>query len=102
MMVGEIGIPRREYLYELRYVDLILIQRGYVARYRNMWSATRWQTYLLMQAQVGTEGLRKAGITRASDLLAFPWEKESVALPSADEVADLLSEMAAINSGSEE
>lgn len=95
--MGEIGIPRREYLYELRYVDLILIQRGYAARYRNIWSATRWQTYLLMQSQVGTEGLRKAGITRASDLLQFPWERQPADLPSDDEVADLMAEMADIN-----
>lgn len=96
-MVGEIGIPRREYLYELTYCDMVLIQRGYAARYRNMWSATRWQTYLIMQSQVGTEGLRKAGINSASDLIQFPWELQKPSLPSDDEVADLLSEMADIN-----
>jgi hypothetical protein len=72
--VGEIGIPRREYLYELEYWEVVLIVRGYFRKSREMWSATRWQTYNLMC--VSMADLKKVGIYRPTDLIRFPWEKE--------------------------
>ena len=39
--VGEIGINRLEYLYDLTYCDLLMIERGYNRRHMNLWSATR-------------------------------------------------------------
>lgn len=79
--VGEIGTPRREYLYDLQYVDLLLIRRGYERRQRPLWSANRWQTYYLMNAQVGSDGMRKSGIHSPTDLIKFPWE-DAAAEPS--------------------
>jgi hypothetical protein len=96
MFVGEIGIPRKEFLYELTYCDIILIQKGYDARYRNMWTASRWQTFYLMSAFVGSDGMRKANITSPRDLLPFPWEKETTDI-SDKEIAELQAQMAAIN-----
>ncbi len=71
MFVGEIGIPRREFLYELSFWEARSIYRGYRNRYRDMWSAVRWHAYRIM----GTfADLRKAGIYGPSDLIKFPWD----------------------------
>lgn len=75
--MGEIGIDTDTYLHRLRYVDMILISRGYQRRSRHMWSATRWQTFHTMEAAIGTEALHKAGIRKPTDLLSFPWERKT-------------------------
>lgn len=76
LFVGEIGYNRHEYLFELDYCDILLISRGYFRRTREMWSATRWQTFYLMS--VSMADLKKAGIYRPSDLIKFPWEKDEL------------------------
>ena len=73
--MGEIGTDRREYLYDLSYCDLLMIERGYERRHRHLWSATRWETYYLMMATCGTDALQKSGIHNPLDLLRFPWEQ---------------------------
>ena len=55
-----------------------MIQRGYERRHRQLWGATRWQTYNLMCAFAGSKALRDAGINSVKDLLPFPWEKDKV------------------------
>lgn len=88
--VGEIGIPRREFLYEMQYLDQIQIERGYDRRHRQTWGIARWQTYLLMS--VSMADLKKAGIYKPTDLLKFPWDKsdeEMGDLPDAKEIARL-------------
>lgn len=85
--MGEIGIARREYLYELSYWEILLIVRGYSRRNREMWSAVRWQTYNLMC--VSMADMKKAGILNPTDLLRFPWEKAEIGqgdMPSAAEI----------------
>lgn len=74
-----------------------MIERGYERRHRHLWSAIRWQTYNLMQAQAGSDALRKAGVNTITDLITFPWEKQHRDLPTDDEVASMLNEMNAIN-----
>ena len=54
--MGEIGIPRREFLYDI------------------VWSAVRWQTFNLMCAQVGGKELNKGGVYSPADLLPLPWD----------------------------
>lgn len=95
--VGEIGISRKEYLYELNYVDILLIERGYNRRISHQWSRTRWETYHLMIAQCGSENLRKSGIYSPKDLLTFPWEKEKSIPLTHDEIAEMQAEMDAYN-----
>lgn len=96
--MGEIGIPRREYLYELEYWEVVLIVRGYFRKSREMWSATRWQTYNLMAAQVGGKQLSENGINSVHDLLPLPWDNDNHSdLPTPDEVAAAVAEMEAIN-----
>ena len=98
MFVGEIGIQRREFLYEIKFWEARRILRGYNRRERGMWSATRWQTYYLMS--VSMADLKKAGINGPTDLIKFPWEKETADttdLPSDEEIAEMQAEMDAIN-----
>jgi len=94
--VGEIGLDRREYLFDIMYWELVLILRGYSHRHREEWSMTRWMTWNLMSAQVGKEGMQGAGLFKTTDLIKFPWEKQVPIVPK--EVQDeLKAEMAAIN-----
>jgi hypothetical protein len=74
-----------------------MIQRGYDRRHRQLWSATRWQTYRLMCAFAGSKALSDEGINSAKDLLSFPWDTDHSDLPTEDEVADIVAEMEAIN-----
>lgn len=88
--VGEIGISRREYLYELQYLDQIQIERGYDRRHRHIWGISRWQTYMLMS--VSMADLKKAGIYKPTDILKFPWDEsdeEAGNLPNDKEIARL-------------
>jgi len=43
--VGEIGRDRREYLYEMSYCDILLIQRGYRRRNVLQYQLQRLQAY---------------------------------------------------------
>ena len=56
LFVGEIGIPRREFLYEICFWEARRIFRGYRNRYRDMY-------------------LHKNGIFSPTDLIKFPWDK---------------------------
>ena len=73
--MGEIGIPRREYLYELTLCDLLMIERGYHRRSIDAWSTSRWSTYHIMAAFVGGDELRKQGLYSPKDLLPLPWDR---------------------------
>ena len=84
--MGEIGIPRREYLYDLASWEIMLIVRGYIRRSRDLWSATRWQTYNLMC--VSMADIKKAGIHSPTDLIRFPWEDGRAGNVSADDIPD--------------
>lgn len=66
-----------------------------------MWSALRWQTYCLMLAS-GAD-MRKAGISSPTDLLPFPWEKDSddERLPDQEEIERLQRLMAEENAAAE-
>jgi len=105
--VGEIGYNRREYLYELTHCDLLLIERGYERRHTHMWSASRWETYHIMAATIGTDGLKAAGINSPSDLLPIPGDRtadndDAAGLPSAEDVKRMRREMMEENAAAEE
>lgn len=95
--MGEIRISRREYLYELRYWEILLIVRGYARRNREMWSAIRWQTFSLMCVSAD---LKKAGIYSPTDLIRFPWDKtdlDGAGGLSPDDIAELQRQMKEYN-----
>lgn len=87
MLVGEIGIDRNCFLKELRWWEVRSIIRGYNRRQREMWSATRWQTYRLME--VSMADLKKAGIEKPGDLLVFPWEETERSEVSESDIKEL-------------
>ena len=96
--MGEIGYDRREYLYELRYVDLYLIEKGYNRRLRHPWTMARWETYHMMLAQCGSDGLKKAGINSQRDLLPLPWDGQTTDtdtgdMPTAEQIEQLRRKM---------
>ena len=95
--MGEIGFPRKEFLFDIRWWEARRIIRGAEARTRQLWSVTRWQTYFIMSAQVGSEGMRKSNINSPRDLIEFPWEKDPVPPLTEEEAKELLEEMNAIN-----
>lgn len=95
--MGEIGRDRHEYLYEMSYCDILLIQRGYDRRQRYLWSAVRWQTYHTMLSTCGSKSMNEAGIRLPTDLIRFPWEQEPPPHVSQEEIDTLQAEMAAIN-----
>ena len=63
-----------------------------------MWSATRWQTYNLMQAFCGNKAMNEAGIYKVTDLMKFPWDTKPVTPITKEEKDELIAEMNAINS----
>jgi hypothetical protein len=91
--VGEVCIPRSEFLYELRLWEINAIIRGYRRRAHTLWEATRWQTFCIVQAL----GAGK-DFSRPSDLMAFPWEDEQSELPTEEEIDEMTELLNNINS----
>jgi hypothetical protein len=75
--VGEIGRTPGELKHGLKWWEIRCIIRGYNRRHRDLWSATRWQTYNLMAAQVGGKQLSENGINSVHDLLPLPWDNKN-------------------------
>lgn len=80
--MGEIGIDRKEFLYELRHWEIKEIIAGYRNRARTSWEAARFNAFFIMSAMTD---LRKAGIRTDRDLYTFPWEKKGVESSSSDQ-----------------
>ena len=95
--MGEIGITRNTFLYDLCFWETRCIIRGYNRRHRDIWSSMRWQTYHLMCAQVGGDKLSEKGINGVHDLLPLPWDEPHAGLPTPEEVDDMVAEINAIN-----
>ena len=94
--VGEIGIPRREFLFHIRFWEARRILQGYSNRQRAMWSSTRWMTYNIMQAMPYID-LKKAGIMNPTDLIKLPWDEEDSVLTTVDEIQESSDEISALN-----
>lgn len=82
MLVGEIGIPRREFLYDLSRAEIILITRGYFRRYHPGWEQARFIGYHAAHAM----GSRTPP-PPPSQWFPLPWEKS--AKPSDEEVEEM-------------
>ena len=95
--MGEIGISRREFLYELRFWEVRRIIRGYRRRQRPSWEQARLNAFYIMSAMAD---LSKAGIRSDRDLITFPWEKEVTkreSLPRDEEVEEMRQLMKELN-----
>ena len=43
-----------------------------------MWSATRWQTFMIMGSISGKEAMHSAGLFNPTDLFKLPWEVDEL------------------------
>lgn len=96
IVVGEIGIDPDKFS-RLKWWELRAVIRGYNRRHRHLWSVTRWHAFNIMSAIPYTD-LQKAGITKPTDLIKFPWEMEPSAPITDEEAEELKREMEALNS----
>jgi hypothetical protein len=80
--VGEIGITRKEFLYELKLKDIILITRGYFRRHHPGWEQARFIAYHAAHC-MGS----KHTPPPVSQWWPLPWEKDD--LPNDDEVNEM-------------
>lgn len=68
-----------------------------------MWSAIRWLAFNVMNTMPYTD-LPKAGITKPSNLIQFPWDKAIVTeadIPTDEEVEETVQLLQQINSKKE-
>ena len=82
MLVGEIGISRREVLYELKLKEIILITRGYWRRYHPGWEQARLIAYHAAHA-MGCKHMPPP----ITQWMQLPWEKAD--LPDDEEVEEM-------------
>lgn len=89
-------MPRREFLYDMQYWEVLRIIRGYRRRERTSHILTRLQTFWMVKTSMAkTEKIREP-----SDLWKLPWDDEDVdeAPISKEEQADLSNLIMALNS----
>lgn len=91
--MGEIGRDRREYLYEMSYCDILLIQRGY--RRRNILQ------YQLQRLQAFGSFFCMSGTTKTpEDFLPMYIDRyidDDDPLPDKEQVARMVAEIEAVN-----
>ena len=96
--MGEIGIPRREFLYDLRFWEVRRIIRGYRQR-------DRLKHQLMAECvYAATYAMRDPKGKTVEDLFPMLFEEDDYELPdiSDEDISELRAEMAAINAGSAE
>lgn len=81
--MGEIGISRDEFLVDLRWWEVRSIMRGYNRRTCLEWSRVRWETFNIMAAFIGGEGMKKSGLFSPKDLLPLPTDDGKI-IPLSD------------------
>ena len=99
MLVGEIGIPRREFLYDIRFWEVRRIIRGYRQRDRLKHQLIAECVYAATYAMRDPQGKTVADMFP----MLFDFDDDDDEPPiSAEEVAELQAEMDAFNSQTEE
>lgn len=96
--MGEIGISRREFLYDIRFWEVRRIIRGYRQRDRLKHQLIAECAYAAMYAMRDPKG------TTVADMFPMLFEDDGDEEPpiSAEDVAELQAEMDAINAGTAE
>ena len=99
VLVGEVGIPRKEYLYDLSFCDIMLILRGYYRRHHTGWEQARLVAYNAHYC-MGAKDTPPV----PSEWLPLPWEKEQADgnIPSNEEVERMRREMMEYNNRQEQ
>lgn len=88
MMVGEIGISRHEFLYELDLWEINAIIRGYRKRAHAIWESSRLTTFSILCAM-------GAKLSSPKDLWQLPWEREAtiISKEQTDQLKQLLDDI---------
>ena len=94
LFVGEIGIPRREFLYEIRGWEARRILKGYQRRHILTYQLQRMQVWASMFCMGNPEKKTPSDILH---LYFDDFDKESDQPISDDEIRQMQEEMAAIN-----
>lgn len=91
--MGEVGIPRKEFLYDLKLWEINAIVEGYRNRAHTAWETARWQTFCIVCA------MGAKNINSPQDIQKFPWEEEEQIYEemTEEERNELLQEMNDIN-----
>ena len=95
--MGEVGLERNTFLYEIEFWEIKAIVSGYRKRERTYCLMTRWATF--MQMCTGMADISKSGIHTPEDLMRFPWEKEQDEAPpiSEEEQEEIRAELRRLN-----
>lgn len=86
LLVGEVGIPRRQYLYELQWWEIRATLNGYRQRQRPYWEMARWIAWAAAHCMGGKN------IPTMQRWAEFPWEREAkeAQMPTPEEQQRLL------------
>ena len=87
--MGEIGIDRHTFLYELTWWELNAIVRGYRNRHHQAWERARMISYFARYA-MGSKDTPPP----INEWIKFPWEKEGYDPVSEEDVKELQDLMA--------
>lgn len=98
--MGEIGIPRRDFLFEIKYWEVLRIIAGYRRRSRTSLLLSRLQTFWLVKCSMAKTDRVKS----PSDLWPLPWDDEDDDTPviTVEEQADLSALITSLNSNNSE
>ena len=92
--MGEIGRDRREYLYDMSYCDILLIQRGYRRRNILQYQLQRLQAFGAFFCMSGTNKSPQDFIPMYIDRYI---EDDEEWLPNKEQVATMVAEIEAVN-----
>ena len=86
MLVGEIGIPRHDFLYEMKSWEIHAIVKGYRRRTREHWDMTR----LLGLTIANSMG---AKLTSFNQYFPLPWDQNGTHEITEEEARELIAQM---------
>ena len=89
--MGEIGRDRREYLYEMSYCDILLIQRGYRRRNILQYQLQRLQAYGAFHCMSGSKKTPKQWLPLYVD--RYKMVNNDAPPISEEEIAEMLEDM---------
>ena len=84
--MGEIGIPRNDFLYKLRFWEINAIIKGYRRRYREHWEMMRYLGLTFCN-------LMGAKLNSVHDYLPLPWDDKLAGKELTEEEVDQLLEL---------
>lgn len=85
--MGEIGIDRHVFLFELKHWEIEAIIEGYYRRYSHQWSSVRWLAFHILHAMPYC----KFDAKTPEEMFPLPWdEKKTVNEEDIKEISDII------------